>query len=152
MGSIPKVDMNIINRLFLRNTMDWLLNLWTEFIEVDTKILAKHFLIQRGFTVYCILFPCIVCIVVYWTSLQNYNAALQMKGRWESMSCSHFCIPRNETVCCIISKTDVCMFCLPLPTIIYCICERLIFFPGSVFSQICWPILGIYKSLTDTWM
>jgi hypothetical protein len=37
-----------------------------------------------------------------------------------------------------------------------CVCERFYMFPGSVClfccRKICGPILGIYESLTDTWM
>ncbi len=46
------------------------------------------------------------------------------------------------------------MFCLPVPTLIY-LWEKYIF-PGSVCifccRKMCGPILGICKSLTDTWM
>ncbi len=78
--------------------------------------------------------------------------ALQMKGRWESGS--HLCIPRNETVQPPYFQNRTITFCLPIPTLIYL--WEIYIFPGSVClfccSQICEPIQGIYKSLTDTWM
>ncbi len=81
---------------------------------------------------------------------------LPMKGQWEShkMSGSHFCIPRNETVQPPFFQNRIMMSCLPIPTFIYL--WEIYMFSGSVWliccSQICGPILGIYKSLTDTWM
>jgi hypothetical protein len=46
------------------------------------------------------------------------------------------------------------VFCLPVPTLIYL--WEIYIFPGSVclfcLQEICGPILGIYKLLTDTWM
>jgi hypothetical protein len=70
------------------------------------------------------------------------------------MSGSHLYIPRNETVQPPSFQNRIIMFCLPIPTLIY-LWENYIF-PGSVClfccSQICRPILGIYKLSTDTWM
>ncbi len=67
---------------------------------------------------------------------------------------SHLCILKNETVQPPLSKNRIIMFCLPIPTLIYL--WEIYILPGSVrlfcCSQICGPILGIYKSLTDTWM
>ncbi len=52
------------------------------------------------------------------------------------------------------SQNRIIMFCLPVPTLIY-LWESYIF-PGLVClfccRKICGPILGIDKSLTDTWM
>ncbi len=46
------------------------------------------------------------------------------------------------------------MFCLPAPTLIYL--WEIYIFPELIClfccRKICWPILGVYKSLTDTWM
>ncbi len=51
-------------------------------------------------------------------------------------------------------QNRIIMFCLPVPTIIFL--WEVYIFPGSVClfccTEICGPILGIYKSLTDTWM
>ncbi len=48
----------------------------------------------------------------------------------------------------------IIMFCLPVPTLIYL--WEIYIFPALVCifccREICGPILGIYKSLTDTWM
>ncbi len=48
----------------------------------------------------------------------------------------------------------IIMLCLSVPTLIYQ--WEFYIFPGSVClfccREICGPILGIYKSLTDTWM
>ncbi len=67
----------------------------------------------------------------------------------------HLCIPRNETVQPRYFQNRIKMFCLSIPTLTYCICERFIYiFPGSVClfccSHIFGPILGINKLLTDT--
>jgi hypothetical protein len=51
-------------------------------------------------------------------------------------------------------QNRIIMFCLPVPTLIYL--GEVYIFPGSVClfccREICGPILGIYKSLTDTCM
>jgi len=51
-------------------------------------------------------------------------------------------------------QNRIIMFCLPVPTLLYL--WEIYIFPGSVYlfccREICGPILGIYKSLTDTWM
>ncbi len=64
---------------------------------------------------------------------------------------SHLCIPRNETVQPRYFQNRIIMFCLPIPTLIYP--WEIYAFPGSIClfgcSQICGPILGIYKSLTE---
>ncbi len=63
------------------------------------------------------------------------------------------CIPRNETVQPRYFQNRIIMFCLPIPTLMYL--WDIYKFPGSVCqiccSQICRPILGIYKQLKDTW-
>ncbi len=67
---------------------------------------------------------------------------------------SHLCIPINETVQPLYFQNSIIMFCLPIPTLIYL--WEIYIFPGSVClfccRQKCGLILGIYKSLTDTWM
>jgi hypothetical protein len=40
----------------------------------------------------------------------------------------HLCIPRNETVQHRYFQNRIKMFCLSIPTMIYCICERFIYF------------------------
>ncbi len=62
------------------------------------------------------------------------------------MSGSHLSIPRNETVHPPNFQNKIIMFCLPIPTLIYL--WEIYIFPGSV-CQICGPILGIDKSLTE---
>jgi hypothetical protein len=59
------------------------------------------------------------------------------------MSGSHLCIPRNETMQPPYFQDRIIMFCLQIP--------KLINLSVWLFccSQICKPILGIYKSLTD---
>ncbi len=51
-------------------------------------------------------------------------------------------------------QNRIIMFCLPVPTLIYP--WEICIFPGSVClfccRKICEPILGIYKSLTDSWI
>ncbi len=51
-------------------------------------------------------------------------------------------------------QNRIIMFCLPVPTLIYL--WEICIFPGSVClsccREICGSFLGIYKSLTDTWM
>ncbi len=70
------------------------------------------------------------------------------------MSGSHLCIPIYETVQPHYFQNRIIMFCLPVTTLIYL--WEIYIFPGSVClfccSHICGRILGIYKSLTDTWM
>ncbi len=66
------------------------------------------------------------------------------------MSGSHLCISRNETVQPPYFQNRIIIFSLPIPTLTYL--WEIYVFPGSVClfcSQICWLILGIYKSLTD---
>jgi hypothetical protein len=51
--------------------------------------------------------------------------------------------------CCFQNR--IIMFCLPVPTLIHL--WEIYIFPLPILLQgICGPILGIYKSLTDTWM
>ncbi len=40
----------------------------------------------------------------------------------------HLCIPKNETVQPPFFQNRIIMFSLPIPTLIYCICERFIYF------------------------
>ncbi len=51
-------------------------------------------------------------------------------------------------------QNRIIMFCLPVPPLIYL--WEIYIFPGSVClfccREICGQILGIYESLTDTWM
>ncbi len=79
---------------------------------------------------------------------------LQMKGRWESNINVWFPFMSSQKWNCAASLLPkenyrIIMFCLPIPTLVY-------IFPGSdclfCCSQIFGLILGIYKSLTDTWM
>ncbi len=71
------------------------------------------------------------------------------------VSGSGLCIPRNETVRPHYFQNRIIMFCLPISTFMY-LCEWFIYSPRSVClfscSQIGIPILGIHKSLTDTWI
>ncbi len=68
------------------------------------------------------------------------------------MSGSHWCIPRNESEQPPYFQNRIIMFCFSIPALIYL--WEIYIFPGLVClfccSQICGPILGIYKSLTDT--
>jgi hypothetical protein len=71
------------------------------------------------------------------------------------MSGSNLCTPRNETTwVALLFQNRIIMFCLPISTFLYL--RAIYIFPGSVclfcWSQIARSILGIYKSLTDTWM
>ena len=66
-----------------------------------------------------------------------------------------FMFSRNETVQPPYFQNRIIMFCLPIPTLIYSICEGFIYFQVSLpillqGNTVCGPILGIYKSLTDT--
>ncbi len=64
---------------------------------------------------------------------------------------SHLCPAKNETV---TSKTELKLFCHPVPTLIYL--WEIYIFPGSVClfccREICGPILGIYNFLPYKWM
>ncbi len=54
----------------------------------------------------------------------------------------------------LLVPNRIIMFCLWVPTLIYL--WEIYIFPGSVClfccREICGPILGIYESLTDTWL
>ncbi len=56
----------------------------------------------------------------------------------------------------LLFQNRIIMFCLPVPTLIRVYLWEVYIFPGSVClfccRKICEPILGIYKSLTDTSM
>ncbi len=70
------------------------------------------------------------------------------------MSGSNVCIPRNETVQPCDFQNRIIIFCHHISTFMFM--WAIYIFPGSVclfyWSQIGRPILGIYKSLTDTWI
>ncbi len=95
----------------------------------------------------------------HWNScVSGYSAwllALQMKGRWESVIInvwSDLCVPWNKTARPCYFQNRIILFCLPIYTFMYLL--LIYIFSGSVCllccSQIGGPILGIYKSLTDT--
>ncbi len=87
---------------------------------------------------------------IYISSVHN---ALQMKGRWESNIYVWFPFMYSQKWNCYF-QNRIIMFCLPVPTLIYL--WELHIFPRSTClfccREICRPILGIYKSLIDTWM
>jgi hypothetical protein len=76
------------------------------------------------------------------------------EGRWDSNInvWFPFMYSQNETVQPPYFQNRIIMFWLPIPTLMYCICERFIYFQDqSVYfaaAHICGPIMGIYKSLT----
>ncbi len=79
-----------------------------------------------------------------------------MKGRWESYINVWFTFMYSQKWNCSF-QNRIITFCFPvpkIPTLIYL--WEMYIFPGSVClfccREICGPILGIYKSLTDTWM
>ncbi len=85
------------------------------------------------------------------------TAALQMKGWLDSSINVWFPFMYSQKWNCAASlfPNRIRMFCLPF--LHSYICERLIYFQDRSVcllccSQICGPILGIYKLLTDTWM
>jgi hypothetical protein len=98
------------------------------------------------------LYVFIYCTWIF--ALIGADSSLQMKRRWESkkMSGSDLCIPRNETA--RYFQNIIIMFCLLISTFMYP--WAIVIFPGLVClfwcSQIGRPTLGMYKSLTDTWM
>ncbi len=63
-------------------------------------------------------------------------------------------VPAVVDVYCCYMAYRIIMFCLPVPTLIYL--WEIYIFPGSLCPfccrKICGPILGLHKSLTDTWM
>ncbi len=81
------------------------------------------------------------------------QATLQMKGQWESNINVWFQFMYSQKWNCYFQNRIV-MFCLPVPKLIYLreiyIFQRLV----CLFccKEICGLILGIYKSLTYTWM
>ncbi len=102
--------------------------------------------VQYKYTVYRSLArPCsIKRIWIYFTR--------QMKGRWESNINAWFpCMYFQKWNCYFHNR--IIMFCLPVPTLIYL--WEIYIFPGPVClfwcRKICGPILGIYKSLIETW-
>ncbi len=81
------------------------------------------------------------------------GGSLQMKGLWKSNINVCFPFMYSQKWNCYF-QNRIIMFCLPVPTLIYL--WEIHIFPGSVClfccREICGPILGIYKSLTDTCM
>ncbi len=79
--------------------------------------------------------------------------ALQMKGQRESNINVWFPLTYSQKLNCYF-QNRIIMFCLPVPTLIYL--WEIYIFSGSVClfccREICGPILGIYKWLTDTHM
>ncbi len=86
---------------------------------------------------------------------QNWDSevALQMKGQWESNINVWFPFMYSQKWICYF-QNRIIMFCLLILTLIYL--WEIYIFPGSVClfccREICGTILGIYNSLTDTWM
>ncbi len=80
-------------------------------------------------------------------------SSLQRMGRWESNINVWFPFIYSQKWNCYF-QNRIIMFCLPVPSRIYL--WEIYLFPGSVClfccMEICGLILGIYKSLTDTWM
>ncbi len=80
-------------------------------------------------------------------------ATLNMKGRWKPYINVWFLCMYSQKWNCYF-RNRIIMFCLPDPTLIYQWGSYI--FPGAVClffcREICGPILGIYKSLIDTWM
>jgi hypothetical protein len=80
-----------------------------------------------------------------------------MKGQWESninVWVPIYVFPEMKVWSLLISKNRIKMFYFPISTFIYL--WEIYIFPRSVclfcWSQICEPILGLYETLTDTWM
>jgi|LakMenEpi03Aug12_release.lakeMendotaPanAssembly.Ray.scaffolds.fasta_scaffold714834_1 hypothetical protein len=65
------------------------------------------------------------------------------------MSGSHLFIPRNQAVQPRYFQNRIIVFCLPILSLVYL--WEIYIFPGSVYlfccSQICGPILGIYRHM-----
>ncbi len=81
---------------------------------------------------------------------------LERKGRWESNINVWFPIMYSQKWNCY-SQNIIIIICLSVPSLVHISVRDLQYiFPGSVClfccREICGPILGIYKSLTDTWM
>ncbi len=97
----------------------------------------------------------VVFVVIGGCSFTSLQYTLQ-KGQWESNISVwfRFMFPRNEAELHCHFQNRIIMLCLPISTFMY-LCE-IYLFAGSVClfccSQINRPILGIYKSLADTWM
>jgi hypothetical protein len=94
-------------------------------------------------------FICIKMQNVYACSPLKGASTLQMKDRWECLVPIYVSQKWN----CYF-QNRIKMFCLPVPTLIYL--WEIYIFPRSVYllfcREICGPILGLYKALTDTWM
>jgi hypothetical protein len=135
------VSKSIDTRTSFTNFFVFLSNCWiprASFMvskSIDTKTSFTNFFV---FLSHCWILRWVHC---KWRAGEN---PIQMSG-------SHWCIPRNET---IISKTE--LLCSVSQFLHSYICERFIHFQDwsaySAAGKICGPILGKYKSLTDTWM
>ncbi len=83
----------------------------------------------------------------------SHNPKLQMKGQWKSNTTVWFPFMYSHKLNCYFQNIII-KFCLPVPTLKYL--WDIYIFPESVClfwcREICGPILGIFKSLTDTWM
>ncbi len=103
---------------------------------------------SQGLRIWLLDIPQTAIEIAYYVS----HHTLQRKGRWESNINVWFPFMYSQKWNCYL-QNRIIMFCLPVPSLIY-VWE--IIFPGSVClfccRKICGPILGIYKSLTDTWM
>ncbi len=111
-------------------------------------------------------YVCPIWIFIFDTEEEQINSADGFSTVLHTLHCnegpvriqyiygSHLCISRNETVQPTYFQNRIIMICLPIPTLIYL--WEIYIFPGMVClfccSQIYRPILGIYKSLTDTGM
>ncbi len=100
--------------------------------------------------------PRFFAVVLYWLFSSLYLAHCKWRADENptEMSGFHLCIPRNETVQPSYFQNRIIMFCLPITTLVYL--WEIYIFPGLVClfcsRQIYGPILGINKSLIDTWM
>jgi hypothetical protein len=93
------------------------------------------------------------CHVYTLQSMQAKVTKLQMNGQWKSNINVWFPFTYSQKWNCYF-QNRIMMFCLPVPTLIYL--WEIYIFPGSVCRfccrEICEPILGIHKWLTDTWL
>jgi hypothetical protein len=85
-----------------------------------------------------------------WLSVSglSFGPALQMKGLWESDI--NVCFPFMYSQIYYFQNTII-VFCLPVPTLIYLVWDLYISRIGlPILQEICGPMLGIYKLLTQT--
>ncbi len=89
----------------------------------------------------------------FYSAFAAFVRALQRKGRWESNTNVWFPFVYSQKWNCYF-QNRILMFCLPFPSLVYL--WEIHIYPGSVClfccREICGPILGIFKSLTDTRM